>query len=177
MAMHDRMPLLVTLDLDPASFDRLQALRTRYFPPERNVVPAHVSLFHALPGSELRSIRETLNATTRPPITIRFGTLKRLGGGMAISMESSELAAVHGHLSREFFSWLTPQDRQPYRPHVTIMNKAEPYQAALAFAELSASWTPLEGTGQGLLLWEYLGGPWRPVDRFPFSGGSGTIGA
>lgn len=171
-------PLLVTLALDPESFRLLDGLRSRYFPPERNVVPAHVSLFHSLPGEEVASLRDTLGdvAATCGPIPLRFATLKRLGRGMDLAVEAPNLSAVHGRLARAFAAWLTPQDRQPFRPHVTIMNKAEPHRAALAFAELSASWSPRDGAGEGLLLWEYLGGPWRLVDRFPFAGGSGTMG-
>ena len=45
-------PFLVTLGFDEATFTRLEELRRRYFPPERNVVPAHLSLFHRLPPEE-----------------------------------------------------------------------------------------------------------------------------
>ena len=43
-------PLVVTLALDDDAQARLDALRRTHFPSDRNVVPAHVSLFHALPG-------------------------------------------------------------------------------------------------------------------------------
>ncbi len=177
--MHALKILLLTLGLDSESFRHLNDLRSRYFPPDRNVVPAHVSLFHDLPGGSEPAIRETLEAVaaSRGPIPLKFTTMKRLGRGMALTVEAPGLAAVHGQLARAFAPWLTPQDRHPFRPHVTIMNKAEPFQAALAFADLSAYWSPRDGTAEGLLLWEYLGGPWRLVDRFPFAGGSGTMEA
>lgn len=172
-------PLLVTLALDAATFAWLKALRDRYFPPERNVVPAHVSLFHHLPGEEEDSVRRSLAgaAADRGPIPLRLATLKRLGKGMAATVEAPGLAAVHARLARDFSPWLTAQDRQPFRPHVTIMNKAEPHAAALAFLELGGSWEPRDGTGEGLLLWEYLGGPWRLVERYPFAADSGTTGS
>jgi 2'-5' RNA ligase len=164
-------PLLVTLEMDATTFARLDALRNRYFPPERNVVPAHVSLFHQLPRDEEARVREVLAsvASEHPPIPLRLTTLKKTGRGMAIAVEAAGLATLHARLAREFAEWLTPQDRQPYRPHVTIMNKAEPYQASLAFQELGASWEPWTGEGQGLFLWEYLGGPWRRIGRYPFT--------
>lgn len=169
-------PLLVTLAPDPATFDRLDALRRRFFPPGRNIVPAHVSLFHLLPREEERLVRNALGDAVigRGPIGLRFPSLKRLGRGMAATVDAPELRILHARLSRDFEPWLTAQDRQPFRPHVTLMNKAEPAAAALAFSELAASWEPWEGTGEGLLLWEYLGGPWRLLERYPFVADSGT---
>ena len=175
MSIH--APLLMTLEMDPMTFALMNELRSRYFPPERNFIPAHISMFQHLPAEENAAIRRTLTEVSNhaDPLDLRFTKLKRLGKGMAISAEVPGLAAIHRHLAREFDVWLTPQDRQPYRPHVTIMNKAEPYLAALAFAELSAEWSPRSGTATGLLLWEYLGGPWRLVEQYRFAAGSDTI--
>ena len=47
---HD--PLILTLMLDAGTQAWLEALRRAHFPPGRNLVPAHVTLFHALPGAE-----------------------------------------------------------------------------------------------------------------------------
>src|ERR1700712_5017184 len=46
----DHAPLILTLALhgeDQARFDRL---RIAHFPPERNLIPAHITMFHHLPG-------------------------------------------------------------------------------------------------------------------------------
>ena len=172
-------PLIVTLGFDPGTFDRLDTLRRRYFPPDRNVVPAHVSLFHALPGEERDAIGSALADLTVGvgPLALRFGTLKRLGRGMAIAVDAPGLAGVHRSLAREFAARLTPQDRQPFRPHVTIMNKADPAEAEAAFAHLGACWEPWSGIGAALLLWTYRGGPWEAVAEFPFAGDSGRTAA
>ena len=172
-------PLIVTLGFDPETFDRLDALRRRYFPPDRNVVPAHVSLFHALPAEEWEVMASTLTAATLGigPIPLRFSSLKRLGRGMAVAIEAPGLAGVHRELARAFSAWLTPQDRQPFRPHVTIMNKAEPAEAEAAFAHLGATWEPWTGIGTALLLWSYRGGPWEAVAEFPLAGDSGRTAA
>lgn len=164
-------PYLVTLGLDPASFDGLDTLRRRLFPPDRNLVPAHISLFHHLPGDEGGSIRSTLAevASEGSPIPVRFAGLARLGRGIAVRVESPGLAVVHGRLARSFGRWLTPQDRQPFRPHVTLMNKADRDDIARAWDDLRAGWSPRDGLGVALLLWRYLGGPWEPVERFDFS--------
>src|SRR3954464_12724288 len=86
-------PLLVTLAPDPATFDRLDALRRRFFPPERNLVPAHISMFHLLPREEERLVRDALTDAVvgRDPIGLRFPSLKRLGRGMAAEVAAPEL--------------------------------------------------------------------------------------
>src|SRR6478736_2886397 len=39
---------ILTAELDPASFDWLDGLRRVHFPPARNLLPAHLTLFHRL---------------------------------------------------------------------------------------------------------------------------------
>lgn len=175
--MHGR-PFLVTLGLDVETFARLDRLRNHYFHAARNVVPAHVSLFHKLPPDEGESVAAALGevAASSGPIPVRLGALKFTGGGVMAGVESPGLSAVHRELSRRFDRWLTPQDRQPYRPHVTIMNKAERAEASRAFEELRIGWSPWDGVGESLLLWEYLGGPWRAAAAYRFVGGSGRTG-
>jgi len=169
-------PLIATLGFDPGTFARLDALRRRYFPPERNLVPAHVSLFHALPPEEEEAIVAAVagKVASIGPIPLRFAALQRLGRGMAVQVNAPGLAAVHRSLAETFRPWLTPQDRQPFRPHVTIMNKADRADVELAYHQLGAAWEPFEGAGTAVLLWAYRGGPWDPVAEFRFGGGSGT---
>ena len=50
-------PFVLTLELDGASFGRLNELRRRHYPPERNMVPAHLTLFHQLPAAHGREVR------------------------------------------------------------------------------------------------------------------------
>ena len=166
--MTEAPPLLVTLALDGGSFERLDGLRRRYFPPERNLIPAHVSLFHHLPPGEQTTVERQLTeaAARHARMPLHFTGLRRLGGGMAVEVVAPGLQGLHARLAKAFEPWLTRQDRQPFRPHVTVMNKAPPAEAARAFAELQAAWQPWHGTGEALLLWRYLGGPWEPVQRF-----------
>lgn len=58
-------PLILALKLEQPAFERLDALRRAYFPPERNVIPAHLTLFHALPGDQEAAIRETRARSVR----------------------------------------------------------------------------------------------------------------
>src|SRR6478672_6881492 len=117
--MSDHIPaLILTLKLDPASFDTLDTLRQRHFPPERNFLSAHITLFHALPGVEEAAVRERLRAicAKTPPFQIAFPGVRSLGRGVAVDVVSDELNALRAQLARHFHDWLTPQDRQGYRP-------------------------------------------------------------
>ena len=170
--MADPAPFVVTLGFDPATFGRLDALRRRYFPPDRNVVPAHLSLFHHLPSEQADAIDSALHqaASRSAPIPLSFAGLLKMGSGFALTVEAPGPGLIHASLSLQFRPWLTPQDRQRLHPHVTIMNKADRLAAALALAEFRESWEPFSGLGDALLLWRYRGGPWEWVARYDFTG-------
>ncbi|AWB24169.1 2'-5' RNA ligase family protein [Methylobacterium currus] len=165
-------PLILTLELDEAAFAEFDGQRRRYFPPALNRIPAHVTLFHHLPGEEERGIVETLAAEVRAegPLPVKVASLRFIGRGVAYALESPRLSSLRGRLAAGFAPWLTPQDRQGYRPHVTVQNKVAPEEARALHRELGAAFVPREITGTGLLLWRYLGGPWEARGRFPFGG-------
>lgn len=168
----DDAPLILSLGLDAASFARLNALRQAHFPPERNVLDAHLTLFHALPGAmaaEIAANLATLAAGTPPP-PLRFTGLRSLGRGVAFTVESEPLTRLRGLLAGAFHGVLGAQDRQGFRPHVTVQNKADPAAARALLATLQAEFSPWEGSGTALLLWHYRGGPWERAGVFPFSG-------
>ncbi len=164
-------PLVLTLKLAQPAFERFDALRCAHFPPERNVIPAHLTLFHALPGEHLPAIRQTLAAAqaAAPALPLRFPAPRSLGRGVAIVVDSPALIALRARLAAAWGSWLSAQDRQGYRPHITIQNKVAPEQARLLQAELAGAWVPFETLGEGLLLWRYLGGPWELLEEFRFA--------
>jgi 2'-5' RNA ligase len=164
-------PLILTVWMDDGSFGRLDALRRAHFPPERNVIPAHLTLFHHLPGAELDGIADTVRAhcTACPAFEIAATALRSLGRGVAITMESPPLLALRSALARDFAPWLTLQDRQGFRPHATVQNKVTPDAARALLDTLSAGFEPFAVKAEGLALWRYLGGPWKRVARFPFA--------
>lgn len=165
-------PLIVTLAMDDASFARLDGLRQRHFPAERNFIPAHVTLFHHLPGSELSAIRlrlEAIGNSTRT-FTVEAAGLQFLGRGVAIRLASPDLLALRARLKDSWESWLTSQDQQPWRPHVTIQNKVEPADARQLHAELGQTFRPFPIVARGILLWRYEGGPWASLADIPFAG-------
>ena len=84
----DHDPLILTLMLDADTQAWLDALRRAHFPPERNLVPAHVTLFHALPGAELDSVLAAISEECRgaAPIEARIGPPRFLGRGVALAV-------------------------------------------------------------------------------------------
>ena len=68
----------------------------------------------------------------------------------------------------QFRTFLTPQDKQPLRPHVVAQNKVEPAEAKALLAVLQAGFAAWDVSATGLDWWEYLGGPWRLVEHFAF---------
>ncbi|UFN47044.1 2'-5' RNA ligase family protein [Roseomonas sp. OT10] len=165
-------PLIVSLRLDPASFARLDALRRAHFPAERNHLSAHLTLFHALPGAaeaEVAANLATLAAAT-PPMPLDFPGLRSLGRGVAVTVDSLPLVKLRGLLAGAWHGWLGPQDRQGWRPHVTVQNKVAPAAARTLLAALEQGFAPWSGRGEGLLLWRYRGGPWAAAGEFPFLG-------
>lgn len=54
--MGDQPPLTVTAALDEGAFAWFDDLRQSHFPRHRNKVPAHLTLFHALPGKHERAM-------------------------------------------------------------------------------------------------------------------------
>ena len=164
-------PLILTLGFDAATFARLDTARRAYFPPERNLIPAHLTLFHALPGKAIAAVAARLTEVTAAtsPLPLRIASLRFLGRGVAYEVEAPALRALRATLAEAWRDWLTPQDRQGWRPHVTVQNKVAAEQARATLAELQADFTPWDATGEGLLLWHYRGGPWDAAGRFPFS--------
>lgn len=164
-------PLILSLTMDSASAGRLNALRRRHFPPERNVLDAHLTLFHALPGAEQAAIAEHLSrvCTARAPLELYFGSVRSLGRGVAVVVDCAELLALRAALAGHWRGRLSRQDAQTLRPHVTVQNKVAPAEAKALYENLRSTWVPFRGVGEGLSLWHYRGGPWEPAGSFPFA--------
>ncbi|WP_369136888.1 2'-5' RNA ligase family protein [Modestobacter versicolor] len=162
-------PLVLTLLLDEDAQQRFDRLRAAHFPAERNHLRAHVTLFHALPGEHLGEVTGELRAAAaRSPFDVAVTGVRSLGRGVALDLASPELTALRRALAAAFDPWLTRQDRQWSRPHVTVQNKVEPDVARALHADLSAAFVPETVTGRGLGLWHYRGGPWDLEAEFPF---------
>lgn len=163
-------PLILTAKLDAETFDFFNRLREKYFPPERNFLKAHVTLFHHLPGEEIAEIENDLRdvCANHQSFELRFASLRFLGKGTAAEIESPELLNVRASLAERWKECLTAQDQQKFKPHVTIQNKVAPVEAKRLFDELSGVWKLKIGIAAGLQLWHYQGGPWKLADEFLF---------
>jgi 2'-5' RNA ligase superfamily len=150
----------------------LDGERRAYFPPERNQLRAHLTLFHHLPpsceGELLRRLREETRVA--PPPALIDG-LMSLGYGVAYRVRSSALEAARANLAEAFADLLIPQDRAAWRPHVTIQNKAKPAVAKALLSQLEAQFQPRPLNIAGLAAWHYRGGPWSPIAAYRFGGG------
>lgn len=163
-------PLIVTLVVDDLTQAAWDDLRRRWFPPERLLVGAHVTLFHALPGRELDTVVRDLTdvAAMTAPFALAVPEARSLGRGVALRVRSAALDRLHGDLARRWQPWLTPQDAKPLWAHVTIQNKVGSEEARDTLSEVAATFTPHQAMATGLAVWRYLGGPWEAVTRAPF---------
>ena len=170
--MSDPAPLILTAEL-PGDLHRWATeLRRTHYPPERNFLEAHVTLFHALPPrieDELRSFLARLAGETTP-LPGRLEGMMNLGRGTALRLVSPALLDLRAAIAEHFRGMLTAQDQHPPRLHVTIQNKVSPKEARALQAEMSHVITARDFAVPGLALHRYRGGPWEPVRRFAFRG-------
>ncbi len=142
--------------------------RQAYFPPALNHIPAHLSLFHSLPGDATTRHVLAEAAVTQPAFSMQMDGVRSMGRGVMYTLASPQLMALHRRLADQFGPFLTPQDKQPLRPHVVVQNKVEPAEAKALLAVLQARFLGRAVRAVGLDWWEYRGGPWRLLERFAF---------
>jgi 2'-5' RNA ligase len=163
-------PLILTLQMDERSQEHFDRLRELHFPPDRNYLGAHLTLFHKLPGEREAEISNGLREICREhePLVLAATGLRSLGRGVAYELSSPQLSALRRELVRSWEPWLGAQDRQGFKPHITVQNKVSPEQAGVLHQELQATFSPFEVEGIGLSLWRYLGGPWELAGTYLF---------
>jgi hypothetical protein len=165
-------PIIVSALLGEADFRRLDAERRAHFPPERNQLHAHLTLFHHLPPSVCTELLGRLRDETRsPPPKAKLSGLMMLGYGVAYRIDSPTLDSARSNLADAFQGMLTPQDQAQWRPHVTIQNKVKPAIAKALHAELSRSFAPQPLEIAGLAAYYYYNGPWEPIAAYRFGSG------
>jgi hypothetical protein len=165
--------LIITAELGRDDFAWLEGLRRANYPPDRNHVPAHLTMFHALPPSTESEVRSSLSrlAAERPP-SARIEGLMDLSGGVAFRVVSDDLDRIRRDLAREFHGLLSAQDAGGWRPHVTIQNKVPLKEARALIVSLERGFTPRPLGIRGLGLHRYLDGPWERLAVWSFRGAS-----
>ena len=161
--------LIVTAELGQPDFAWADSLRRRHFPPERNQIHAHLTIFHALPPSSDTELRTRLAHLARcaPPAATIAG-LMDLGGGVAFRVVSTGLDAIRAELADGLHGMLSAQDAAGWRPHITIQNKVAPKIARELIRSLERDFVPRPLAIAGLGLHRYLGGPWERLGIYRF---------
>lgn len=164
-------PIIVTALMGAADFAWANGLRQAYFPPERNKLPAHITLFHHLPPSSKEELASNLAriSASRPPEASLVDVMN-LGRGVAFRVESPALLKMRNEIAATFHGSLTPQDNVPPRLHITVQNKVPPEDALALLQQLRSNFHPRPLVISGLAMWWYLGGPWEPIRSYSFRG-------
>ena len=163
--------MIVTAELGAEDFAWLDGLRRKYFPPERNQVPAHLTMFHAIAPSAERELRGRLaDLAAGPAPAARLAGVMDLGGGVAFRVVSDDLDGLRAALARDLHGLLSAQDSAGWRPHITIQNKVAPKVARALFRSLEQDFEPRRLRIAGLGLHRYLGGPWETLGVYRFRG-------
>jgi hypothetical protein len=163
--------LIVTAEFGAEDFAWLDRLRRSFYPSERNQLPAHLTMFHALPPSaesEARSALARYSSEAAPRASIEG--LMNLGAGVAFRIVSPDLDRIRRDLANHFHGLLSAQDAGGWRPHVTVQNKVPPKEARALLAKLDRDFRSRPLNISGLGLHRYLGGPWERLATYSFRG-------
>jgi hypothetical protein len=161
--------LIVTAELGHRDFSWIEGLRQSHYPPERNRVAAHLTMFHALPPSAESEVRARLARLVRMRApSAKVAGVMDLGGGVALRIVSPDLDDIRNQLASDLHGLLGMQDSAGWRPHITIQNKVAPKVARALKALLEQSLKERSIEIAGLGLHRYLEGPWERVGQYPF---------
>lgn len=165
-------PLIVTAELGKEDHAWLDTLRKLHFPPERNHLAAHLTMFHQMPPSAETELRRLFSELARSPAPrAQISGLLDLGGGTAFRIASEELDQIRARIADRMHGLLTAQDSGGWVPHVTVQNKVHRADAITLARALDGHKFGEPVRISGLGIHRYLGGPWEPVAIFPFRGG------
>ncbi|MCK9541576.1 MAG: 2'-5' RNA ligase family protein [Novosphingobium sp.] len=166
-----RAPLLVTAELPGDILAWADALRREHYPPERNRLRAHVTLFHALPPSSEREVRALLAEFSRQaPPDAHVSGIMDLGRGTAIELRSAALERIYAAMSERLHGLLIRHEARSLRPHITIQNKVTAQAARVLQGVLAGTLETRAFRLRGLGLYAWEEGLWRPIRTWPFRG-------
>ena len=164
-------PVIMTATMGDADFAWANRLRRTHFPPERNHLSAHITLFHHLPPAYLDEIETAVKRLAElPPPEAELSRLLFLGRGVAYEVRSPELLAMRMELADRFAGLLTPQDENKPRLHITVQNKVPPKDARALMTELESAFERRAFAIKGIALHYYMDGPWQDIGAWSFRG-------
>lgn len=164
-------PLLVTAELPPEVLAWADALRRAHYPPDRNRLRAHVTLFHGIPPSAGPEVRDTLSEfARRAPPEARVSGIMDLGTGTAFAVESPGMVSIHAELADLFHGIIQQKDDRELRLHITIQNKVSSRETQALQDQLKDLALPgrFHFSGFGLYFWD--GALWGLERVYPFRG-------
>jgi 2'-5' RNA ligase len=178
---------VLTFKLEDSLSAPMNEMRKQYFPKRLNRIPAHLTLFRALPHSHIESLEESLSQVSlnTQPFQVTTGGPFRMRKGVGVNVDAGyqNLKEVHGQLRSQWMSFLSEQDQGGFRPHWTVMNKVDEEQEvenALGAVRKELSQSTKEGQAVGLDLWKYDRGNWIWAKEYTFgapkSSSSGSNG-
>lgn len=164
-------PLIITVKMDSNSHERLTGWRERFFPPARNYLTAHITLYHHLPAEHLHWIEKELTEFCRvqDAFPLSFHRVEHNGGFVSVLVDAPPLLHMKSHFDSVFGKFLKPQDQQKIRPHVTLVNKVSREEGKAASELIHLEFFPWQGRAEGLEIHFYHHGPWNLHSQIYFS--------
>ncbi|WP_298301782.1 2'-5' RNA ligase family protein [uncultured Erythrobacter sp.] len=165
-------PFIVAATLPPDIQSWAEGLRRAHYPPERNHLHAHVTMFHSFAPSLFEELKDYLPMVAREfaaPDGAVTGVMD-LGKGTAIALQSEPLLALRALIAEHFHGNLTAQDLYEPRPHITIQNKVTKSEARALQAKLAPTIELRRFAFPALELHLYQGGPWDLIKTCAFRG-------
>lgn len=166
---------VLTMKLDDSLSVSMNQMRKQYFPKRLNRIPAHLTLFHALPHSHIEALEESLKhlSSNTQPFQVTTGGPFRMRKGVGVNVDGGyqDLKDVHSQLRSQWMPFLSEQDQGGFRPHWTVMNKIdeeEEVEYALGAVRKELSQSTKEGRAVGLDLWKYDRGNWIWANEYTF---------
>lgn len=170
---------VLTLLTDKQHHDTMTALRKQHFPAKLLKVDAHITLFHALPGSKLIEIENDIAMVaaqrSKFEIAAERNGVYEMSKGVGIRLDQyhdaqRKAVAIRSELRYRWAPFLSDQDRrEKWRGHYTIMNKEDDREkVAKCLTDIMTTFDGSRGTVLGLRLWLYDRGWWREQRDFFF---------
>ena len=165
-------PIIMTATMGASDFAWANALRQKHFPAERNLLSAHITLFHQLSPQGLDEIVGMVKETTVncPNPASEIVEILHLGKGVAYKIHAPELMEMRQFFAESLHGLLTVQDQQIPRLHITVQNKVSEEKSKALFKELSGAFQSRPFEINGLALHYYMDGPWEKIGDWRFRG-------
>ena len=174
-AIDEKSLYVLTLQTNRDFHDRINDLQKQYVPAQLNNVGAHITLFHALPGSRLNSIVTDLLEIAPPVQRFQIKTLepRLMSHGVALDTNIHHARPLWKTLHQKWgpagADFLSKQDQQ-FDAHYTIQNQVEKDVAIKTWEKVRERFKCDKGWAIGFTLYKYTkGGNWRFHRNFEFA--------